>query len=33
ISATSSLFVVLGVLALGIIASFVFPEKTESADK
>ncbi len=33
ISATSSLFVVLGVLALGIIASFVFPEKTESVDK
>ncbi|MBA1979349.1 tellurium resistance protein TerC, partial [Escherichia coli] len=27
ISATTSLFVVLGVLALGILASFVFPEK------
>ncbi|MEQ4924876.1 TerC/Alx family metal homeostasis membrane protein [Proteus hauseri] len=33
ISATTSLFVVLGVLALGIIASFVFPEKKEDEGK
>lgn len=33
ISATTSLLVVLGVLALGIIASFVFPEKKEDEGK
>ncbi|WP_193016015.1 TerC/Alx family metal homeostasis membrane protein [Proteus sp. FME41] len=33
ISATASLLVVLGVLALGVIASFVFPEKKDDQDK
>ena len=33
LSATTSLYVVLGVLALGILASVIFPEKPEAENK
>ncbi|MDT1867065.1 tellurium resistance protein TerC, partial [Acinetobacter baumannii] len=33
LSATTSLYVVLGVLALGILASVIFPEKPEPENK
>ncbi|HDE1550228.1 TPA: tellurium resistance protein TerC, partial [Klebsiella quasipneumoniae] len=33
LSATTSLYVVLGVLALGILASVIFPEKPEDENK